>query len=37
MISICNGWEFTPEWTDAFARGASKKPSGAAKRGSRVK
>lgn len=22
MISICNGWEFTPEWTDAFARGA---------------
>ena len=21
MISLCNDWEFTPEWTDGFARG----------------
>ena len=21
MISLCNGWEFTPEWTEAFAAG----------------
>ena len=21
MISLCNGWEFTPEWTEAFASG----------------
>ena len=21
MLSLCNGWEFTPQWTEEFARG----------------
>ena len=21
MLSLCNNWEFTPEWSEAFARG----------------
>ena len=21
MLSLCNEWEFTPQWTEAFARG----------------
>ena len=24
MLSLCNNWEFVPEWTDSFARGEGK-------------